>query len=95
MMISESSGTKSASGVILGAGGYLCSIDIDPPASGSATLIIYDNPSAASGTVLSRMTVQAGQNSINVNLNAPQIANSGIYAALTGTTNFVIGFQRG
>ena len=88
-----SSGEKSGSAVILANPGYLCSIDILPPASGNASLKIYDNASAASGTILWEGQVQTGGNSLHMQFGQAVYAAKGIYASLTGTTTIVVRYQ--
>jgi hypothetical protein len=89
----KSSGEKSASAVIFAAPALLTSIDILPPASGNAVLKIYDNPSAASGTLLWEGQVQTAGTSLTVDLSIPVWAGTGIYASLSGTaTTYVVRF---
>lgn len=52
--------------------------------SDAATVVIYDNPSAASGTVLAKLKV-AAETSVSVSFESPVLANYGLYADVTGT----------
>lgn len=88
-----SSGAKTADAVIYAAPAILQFIDIMPPAAGVATLKIYDHPSAASGTLLATVEVAAGMNSVSVNLTTARRALTGLYADLTGTTTYIVGFS--
>lgn len=88
------SGEKSASAVICAAPALLVAIDLLPPSEGSATLKIYDNASAASGTIIFEATVASGGSSITTNLTMPRLAIKGLYASLTGTTTYIVGFVR-
>lgn len=90
---STSSGAQTADGVIYAAPAILQSIDLMPPASGVATLKIYDHPSAASGTLLATLEVAAGANSQSIHMTTARRALRGLYADLTGTTTFVVGFS--
>ncbi len=88
-----SSGSKSADAAILTQPGRLLCIDLNPPAASDATLVIYDNASAASGTVLMTVTATAGQGSVHIETD--RICNNGIYVDVTGTTTYVIGYSVG
>lgn len=89
------SGNKTASTAIWARPGILGVIDLSPPATGVVTLKIYDNPTAASGTVIARLDLPAGVASLN-NIQICRQALTGIYAELsgtyTGTINFNVGF---
>lgn len=90
-----SSGEKSATSQVTSTGGYLHGFELNPPASGLATLKIYDSSSAGTSLLLSTATTAAGLPSIYVEFPNPRTANSGIYAVLTGTTTYSIGFSLG
>lgn len=90
---SSVSGEKNASAVIYAAPAILQSIDLLPPATGVATLKIYDHPSTASGTIIAELVVAAGQNSASIHLATARRAVTGLYASLSGTTTFVVGFS--
>lgn len=89
------SGNKTASTAIWARPGILGTLDLSPPATGVVTLKIYDNPTAASGTLLARVDLPAGVNSVT-NIQLRRQAATGLYAELsgtyTGTINFNIGF---
>lgn len=89
------SGNKTASAVIWARPGILGVLDLSPPTTGVVTLKIYDNASAASGTVLARVDLPAGVVSSN-NIHVGRQALLGLYAELsgtyTGTINYNIGF---
>jgi hypothetical protein len=92
------SGNKTASAAIRTRPGTLAVIDLSPPASGVVVLTIYDHATAASGTVIARIDLASGSNSINGLQCARSYAN-GLYAELsgtyTGTINFNIGYITG
>ena len=58
--VCKSSGAKTADGVIKASSGSLCGVIIATDGSNNPKVVIYDNPSAASGTKLFEMTVVAG-----------------------------------
>lgn len=96
MTVATSSGEKSADAQISTLPGFLLGVDLQPPASGAATLVIYDseNSTTSGKTVLFECTVPTGVASINFQeLNI--VANRGIYADLTGTTTYVVRFAPG
>lgn len=90
-----SSGERSATVQITTTGGYLHSLQINPPSSGYATLKVYDSNNAGTTLLIATVAVSAGLNSIYLSLPHPQTANNGIYAVLTGTTTYTIGFSLG
>lgn len=90
-----SSGVKSATAQIIATGGYLHGFELNPPSTGYATLNIYDSNNAGTGFLLTTASVAAGQNSIYCEFPTLRTANSGIYAVLTGTTTYSVGFSLG
>lgn len=89
------SGNKTANAAIWARPGILRSVDLSPPTTGVVVLKIYDNPSAASGTILARFDLPSGVASISL----PELdrsAATGLYAELsgtyTGTVNFNVGY---
>jgi hypothetical protein len=80
-----SSGLLSASGIISANPGGLTGISCFTNGAAAATLTIYDNASAASGTVLAQIAVPGA------NLGVCQVfptnikASSGIYASISGS----------
>lgn len=91
----SSSGEKSATSQIITLGGYLCGFELNPPSSGLATLKIYDSSSGTPTNLIATATTANGLPSIYVEFPAPRTANSGIYAVLTGTTTYIVGFSLG
>lgn len=89
-----SSGEKTASAQIYAAPSYLHNFEVNPPAIGLATVKIYDGTDST-GTMIASITVAAGQNSVVVDYKTARIANRGIYAALSGTTSYIVGFSPG
>jgi len=90
-----SSGVKSATSQITSTGGYLHGFELNPPSTGYATLNIYDSGSGDTTLLITTASVAAGQNSIYCEFPSLRTANSGIYAVLTGTTTYTIGFSLG
>lgn len=93
--LATSSGEKSASAQIIVIGGYLHGFELNPPATGTATLKIYDSSSSGTTFLIATAATAAGLASIYVEFPAPRTANSGIYAVLTGVTTYSIGFSLG
>lgn len=88
-----SSGLLSASAAIQAQGGYIHAITLIPAAAAS-TLTVYDNASAASGTVVAATTAVATGASTTVSFHWPVPANAGIYASVTGTgATFIIHYS--
>lgn len=82
-----SSDKKSASSQILSIGGTLLGIDVLPPTTGQAVLVVYDseNSTTTGKIILAECHVDAGMPSLNHEFVRPLIANRGIYCTLTGT----------
>lgn len=87
-----SSGEKSISAAITSRPSMIHGFDILPPSIGLATLKIYDGTSA-SGTIIAEITVAAGQNAISMSYVIPRLCNTALYASLSGTTTYVIGYS--
>ena len=93
-----SSGIQTASAAISTRPGTLCSIDLMPPSVGTSVLKIYDNPSAASGTILFECAVSAGVGSQSINMSMARYVGNGIYASLVdaqGDATYVVGYTVG
>ena len=82
--ISRSAGLKSADAVISDHPTILKGVDI-LEGGADATLILYDNASAASGTVLWKGSVSNGNGSIHLE-GIDVLAENGIYADITGAS---------
>ncbi len=91
-----SSGLLTADTAVLSAPGRLLSVQLIADGTNAATLIIYDNTSAA-GTVLAKLSLAATGTYQDAHLPAEGFAcNKGIYADVTGTgAAFIIGFSQG
>ncbi len=88
-----SSGLKSSSTAICAAPGLLVGITLIQAAA-AATLIIYDNASAASGTVLAQLNTTINTDSKTITFDMPVFASQGIYAAVTGTSaGYIVHYQ--
>jgi hypothetical protein len=77
----------SASGVVNNTAGSLWGFTVNPSASSSWSLYLYDSPSAASGTLLYRVDGVSGASVDPTPVNTyPLKATTGIYAQLTNAT---------
>ncbi len=82
---SRSSGTLTADGVVVDRPTLLCGIAINAAAA-NVTAILYDNASAASGTVLAKLQVDSTTvKSKQVWFDRPVKAFNGIYLDISGT----------
>jgi len=77
------SSTKESSGVVKASPAMLGGVVL-AAGSDTATVIIYDNASAGSGTVLVKLTAVTNT-SASVIFPSPVVASKGLYAAVTGT----------
>ena len=85
MNYATSSGEKTSSSAILAMPGALRSVSVTADNTNQATVIIYDNASAASGTILARIIVDAGLVYETFIPPTPIVALNGLYASISGT----------
>lgn len=65
------------------------------PAAAASTITLYDNASAASGTVLAKLQAVANGESVVWHLDGGLICNNGITAVVAGASaTAVVGYQR-
>jgi hypothetical protein len=80
-----SSGLKTADAAILAQSGAVRGLTVTADGTNAATVVLYDNDSAASGTVLAKITVDAGATQECLIPEGGIHAANGIYADVTGT----------
>lgn len=82
-----SSGRKTSDTAISAAPSYLHGLILENDGTNASSVIIYDNASAASGTILAKILLPASSTvlSLPVTFNNPVMANNGIYADVSGT----------
>ena len=85
MASSRSSGLQTADTVIQTGRNRINAITLLGDVTNAASLVVYDNASAASGTVLAKITALATERFIHVIFENPVVAEDGIYADVTGT----------
>lgn len=93
-----SSGKKSAAAQIASGPCHFLGVDVMPPSTGQAVLVVYDSvDSNVSGKlVIAEAHVDAGMPTLNHEYNRPVIANYGIYCTFTGTgAEYIIRFGLG
>lgn len=90
-----SSGNKTASVAIYAGPGRLRGANLFGDGTNSCTLTIYDNASAASGTVLAKLQLQAAGNVDELDGSYSIVATKGIYASLSGSgsPSFIVYFE--
>ena len=81
----RSSGLKAADAVIATGRNRLNAVTLIGDGTNASSVILYDNPSAASGTVLAKVTSGATQGMVHMLFDNPVVAETGIYADVTGT----------
>jgi len=82
---SNSSGEKTADGVIVAYGTLLCGVNIITNASVDATVILYDNASAASGTKVFEGGCVGADLNKTVWFDRPIRCKNGLYLDIGGT----------
>lgn len=93
----QSSGLKTADAAIAATGARLHGVMVISDATNVASVVIYDNASAASGTVLAKLSIPANTTAPQyVIFNHPITANLGIYADVSGTgANYIVYYSLG
>ena len=81
----KSSGEQTADAAIMAAPGYITAVYIITDGSTNAKVILYDNASAASGTVMLEMTVVASDNYGGRSWVFPAEFFNGIYVDVSGS----------
>lgn len=85
MASSRSSGLKTADAVIQTGRNRINAITLLGDGTNAASVIVYDNASAASGVVLAKITALATDRFTHVLFENPVVAEDGIYADVSGT----------
>lgn len=90
----RTSGVKAADAVILAVRGYFYGIEIITDGTNSAAVIVYDNATAASGTVVFKGTVPGASNFGGALFIQPVEMFNGIYVDMTGTgMNYIVYYK--
>lgn len=93
---SQSSGLKTADGIIMARPGKLTSIMVTADNTNAASVILYDNASAASGTVLAKLIVDATSTHESISFTCPIDCLNGIYLDIGGTgAEVIVHYQLG
>lgn len=91
---STSSGLKSSSVAISARPSRIMAIQVLADGTNAATLTVYDNASAASGTEVSKVIVDAGLTYELFYIDGGVQCNNGIYASVSGTgAAYIIFYQ--
>ena len=94
---SYSSGLKTADAVIRVDKAIATGVQIITDGTNDATLILYDNASAASGTEIFKIVVTGTDDALPINLpNNGMYCKNGIYADITvaaGTAGYIVFFR--
>lgn len=85
MASSRSSGLQAADAAIANGRNRINAVTLITDGTNAASVILYDNASAASGTVLAKVTAAGAQNTMHVIFENPVVAEEGVYADVTGT----------
>lgn len=81
----KSSGEKTSSGAIKASEGFLGGAIVLTDGTNDATVILYDNDNAASGTKLFEVTVAGADNYGGLVLPVPIRFDNGCYLSISGT----------
>lgn len=93
----QSSGLKSADAAIAATGARLHGVYVISDATNVASVVVYDNASAASGTALAKLSIAASTTAPQyIVFNDPITASNGIYVDVSGTgANYIIYYSLG
>lgn len=79
---------------VCGVPGFVTSVSL-APAAADCSVKVYDNKSAASGTIVAEITLKANTGSVQYTFNSPIVCNAGITAVVAGTGAIAhVTFQR-
>ena len=93
MASSRSSGLKSADAVIATGRNRVNAITLISDGTNVCDVVVYDHPSAASGTVVGKVSIGASslKKTEHVVFENPVLCEDGIYADVTGTgANYIV-----
>lgn len=94
---SKSSGRRTADAAILARPGRLTGLVLEGDGTNAASVIIYDNASAASGTELYKLMLKASSNDLILTAVLPEggiECFNGLYADVTGTgAAYIVHYQ--
>jgi len=85
MASSRSSGLKTTDSAIAVGRNRINAITLIADGTNAASVVVYDNATTTSGTVLGKVTAVSGQGTVHVIFENPVIAENGVYADVTGT----------
>jgi dienelactone hydrolase len=85
MASATTSGLKTADAAIAVGVNRVNTLTILTDGTNAATVVLYDNPSAASGTVLAKGICIGADRTLHMVFENPVKASTGIYADVTGT----------
>lgn len=80
-----SSGLLTADGAVYAQPCLLHGVVLNPAAAASS-VVLYDNQTAASGTVVAKVLAVANGTSIDVIFNNPVVCSNGLYLDITGAS---------
>lgn len=80
-----SSGLITADGAVYALPCKLWGLSLSPAAAASS-IVVYDNASAASGTVLAKLSVAANTQTVNITFNQGVQAQFGLYVDISGAS---------
>lgn len=82
---SKSSGLQTTDAAIIAYKNRINAITLITDGTNAASVVVYDNASAASGTVAAKVTAAGAQNTVHIIFENPVLCENGIYADVTGT----------
>lgn len=96
MNLLMTSGELAASAIVSNAPGAFASLSVTADGTNTADVTVYDNASAASGTVIAHVVVPANSKFDMLHLTVPCEVRNGLYASISGTgAKCVVYFYKG
>jgi len=90
----RTTGLKTTSQAILARTGYFYGIEVITNGSDSSAVIVYDNASAAAGTVIFQGTIAGSSNFGGAIFNVPIEVKNGIYVSITSASpNYIVYYK--
>ena len=81
----KSSGLKTSDSIIKNSQGYFYGFSLVKEVAGQVIGTLYDNPSSASGTVISKIVIEVGERAESMITISPVWFKTGLFLDLSGT----------
>lgn len=91
-----SSGLKSADAAICLIPAAVTALTLVSDGTNACSVVVYDDTASATGTVLAKAVLAAGEGTVHLHWDAPVQGSHGLYADVTGTgAGYIVYFLQG